>query len=206
MPFMPKMEIHAGDGDHQDPGRPSTLALAHVPTLFFFSVRALFSSTCMQSVQLGNKGVAGPRWRRLTEQAMPRHRISHALNAYSACFAACARWMANLACCGAHHTASLIAQTDTRKRVRGMHAVSQRTAKHPRAHTHHGLCTRLHNTAHTPFSPPLPCTSLQPNNHRRISDAELKPFKTRRLSVSCDARTEHIGRGSLHAPCHLGSS
>jgi hypothetical protein len=149
MPFMPKMEIHAGDGDHQDPGRPSTLALATCPNSFSFSVRALFSSTCMQSVQLDNKGVAGPRWQRLTEQAMPRHRISHALNAYSACFAACARWMANLACSGAHHHASLIAQTDTRKIKSAWHAVSQRTAKHPRAHTHHPLHATTQHCSHT---------------------------------------------------------
>jgi hypothetical protein len=45
MPFMPKMEIYVGDGDHQDPGRPSTLALATCPNSVF-SVRALFSSTC----------------------------------------------------------------------------------------------------------------------------------------------------------------
>ena len=44
----------------------------------------------------------------------------------------------------------------------------------------------------------------KPNNHRRTSDAELKPFKTRRLSVSCYARTEHIGKEPRlsPAPCH----
>jgi hypothetical protein len=108
--------------------------------------------------------------------------------------------MANLACSGAHHS-SLIAQTDKKECV----ACSVTTDCKTPQNTHtlwplHGL----HNTAHTPFSPPLPCTSHQPNNHRRISDAELKPFKTRRLSVSCYARTEHIGKEPRlsPAPCH----
>jgi hypothetical protein len=72
-------------------------------------------------------------------------------------------------------------------------------------HTRTTLCTRLHNTAHTPFSPPLPCTSHQPNNNRRISDAELNPFKMWRLSVSCDARTEHMGKEPRLSPCTLSS-
>lgn len=138
--------LHAQDGDTRGgrpPPRPREtlhIGACHMSQLIFF-LFAHFSlpRACMQSVQLDNKGVAGPRWRRLTEQAMPRHRISHALNAYSAYFAACARWMANLACSGAHHTASLIAQTDTRKRVRGMQC--HNGLQNNPEHTHHGLCT-----------------------------------------------------------------
>jgi hypothetical protein len=91
--------------------------------------------------------------------------------------------MANLACSGAHHSSLKITQTRTRKRVHGICSVTTDCKTPQSTHTPwplHGL----HNTAHTPFSSPLPCTSLQPNNHRMISDAELKLFRTQRLSVS----------------------